>query len=70
MKHEWSGIVVIKDGGKEKSLDLYSSKASSYEYKVNGSENHPSDIRRISDLFMAFILLLSIFFLVSIYIKK
>ncbi|PNQ78290.1 hypothetical protein [Paenibacillus sp. F4] len=70
LKHEWSGIVVIKDGGKEKSLDLYSSKASSYEYKVNGSENHPSDIRRISDLFMAFILLLSISFLVSIYIKK
>ncbi|MGG1619423.1 hypothetical protein ACIFQM_20695 [Paenibacillus sp. NRS-1782] len=70
LKHEWSGIVVIKDGGKEQTLDLYSSKTSSYEYEINGNKNHPSGIRRISDLVMAFVLLLSISFLVSIYIKK
>ncbi|MEJ3718850.1 hypothetical protein WGM54_12585 [Paenibacillus polymyxa] len=70
LKHEWSGIAVIKDAGKEQTLDLYSSKASYYEYKVSGNKNNPSLFREITDYLMAFVFVTSTTFIISLFIRR
>lgn len=63
LKHQWSGIIKINDGGVQTAVDLYSPEGGSYEYIVKGNISSSTN-KFVFDYMMATIFCFSLIFII------
>lgn len=63
MKHDWSGVVIIKDSSYMEKLDLYSTQYSNYVYKVKGNQTNFSNFQKLLYFISSTLLFYSILFI-------
>lgn len=71
LKHDWSGIILIKDGQEKKEIDLYSKKSENYIYEVKSNKSTQFSVLSVKDYLLAYILLHGLTYVVlTIFFRK